>query len=224
MPSSFCAQSFAVIAVALFAALLVWLAHVARVRPATGLSVGVTLAAWLSIPSAYAPSGTFLDERALWALTAAGVLAALAAALSRSLAPALDRSSGGWLVGFQGFRVPLALCLWRLAAEGHLPYRVAAFGMSLDLITGALAPLVAWLVYRDRALSDRWVLALHGLGLVLLAVVLGEALLVLSTAAVPVLATTPFLWLLTFVVPLALFAHVASMRQVLRQRREPALA
>src|SRR5690606_1052366 len=121
-----------------------------------------------------------LDDGAVLVLTAVGVLAALGFGLSRGVAAAVDRTSGAWLVGAQGVRLFLALVLWRLAAEGLYPHRVAAGGMSLDLVTGALAPLVAWLAYRERTLSDRWLLAFHGLGLTLLAVLLGETLLVVT--------------------------------------------
>lgn len=224
MASSFCSQSFAALVVALFAGVLLWLAHVARVRPAPGLAAGVALAAWLTVPSGYAqPDAPPLDDLVVLALTAVGVLVALGAALSRGVGALLDRTSGAWLVGAQGARLVLALVLWRLAAEGLYPHRVAAGGMSLDLATGALAPLVAWLAYRERTLSERWLLAFHGLGLALLAVLLGEALLVVTSAS-DVLEASPFLWLPTFVVPVALFAHVASLRQVLRQRVGAALA
>lgn len=224
MASLFCAHSFAILVVGLYLALLLWLAHVARVRPALGLGIGIVLAGWLSLPSTYAPAGTFLDDDLLLALTGVGLFGALFAALSRSLGPVLDRTDGGWLVCFQGFRVLLALLVWRLAAEGLVPHSVSVDGMSLDLATGALAPVVAWLAFRERTLSDRWLLAFHGLGLVLLSVVLGEALLAVTTEEAPAVSTTPFLWLPTFVVPLALFAHVASLRQILRERWRRGLA
>lgn len=224
MVSTFCAHSFGILVVSLYVALLLWLSHVARVRPGPGLGAGVVLAAWLSLTSARAPLGTHLDADAVLALTGVSLFGAVAAGLSRALGPVLDRTGGGWLVGFQGFRVVLALLLWRLAAEGLLPHRVSVGGMSLDLATGALAPVVAWLSFRERTLADRWLLAFHGLGLALVSVVLGEVLLTVSTRADAALSTTPFLWLPTFVIPLAVFAHIASLRQILRERWRRGLA
>lgn len=224
MASTFTLHSFGILVVGLYAGLLLWLAHVARVKPTRGIGTGIVIAAWLSTTSARAPIGSHTDGQLIVALTGLGLFAAIAVALSRPLGPLLDRTSGAWLVGFQGFRLVLALLMWRLAAEGLAPYRVSAGGMSLDLATGALAPLVAWLAYKDRALSDRWVLAFHGLGLVLLSVLLGETLLTATTSTEPAVTTTPFLWLPTFVVPVAAFAHLASVRQVLRERWRVAVA
>lgn len=216
MASSFSTHSFAALVVLLFAGLLLWISHVARVGPGPGIGAGVALAAWLSIPSSYAEEAP-LDELIVLALTGVGVFFALSLGLSRRVVAALEPSSGAWLVGVQALRLPLALLLWRLAAEGLYEHRVSAGGMSLDLVTGTLAPPLAWLAYQERTLSDRWLLAFHGLGLTLLAVLLGELVLVV-TSANEVLSTSPFVWLPIFFVPVMLFAHVASVRQILRER------
>lgn len=219
MASTFATQSFGLLVVGSYAVLLLWLARVGRMHPGPGIGAGVVLAAWLSLTAAQAPASEPATGDAVFVLTGLAVFGAVAAALSRPVRQVLDRTSPGWLIAFQAVRFGLALVLWRLAAEGLWPNRVAAFGMSLDVVTGALAPLVAWLAYKERTLSSRWVLAFHGLGLTLLAVVLGETLLAASSFLTPAPATTPFIWLPTFVLPLALFAHVASIRQVVRERR-----
>lgn len=221
MASAFANHAFATLVIALFVGVLLWIAHVARVGPAPGISSGVALAAWLTIPSSYAREGA-LGDMVVLALTGVGMLAAIGLGLSRAVVRAIDRSSGAWLVGVQALRLPLALVLWRLAAEGLYEHRVSAFGMSLDVITGALAPPLAWFVYRERALSERWLLAFHGLGLALLAVLLGEVVLVVTSES-QVLEASPFLWLGTFLIPVALFAHLASLRQVSRGLRSPSL-
>jgi hypothetical protein len=81
-----------------------------------------------------------------------------------------------WLVGFQAFRVPLELAMHRAHTEGLMPIQMSYSGQNFDIVTGATA-LVLGVVMSVRAVP-RWVVhAWNVLGLVLLANILGVAML-----------------------------------------------
>jgi hypothetical protein len=48
-----------------------------------------------------------------------------------------------WLVGFQGFRLPLELLMHRAYTEGVMPVQMSYSGRNLDVVTGATAIVLA---------------------------------------------------------------------------------
>ena len=81
-----------------------------------------------------------------------------------------------WLVGFQAFRLPLELAMHRAHTEGLMPIQMSYSGQNFDIVTGATA-LVLGVVMAVREVP-RWVVqAWNVLGLVLLANILGVAML-----------------------------------------------
>lgn len=81
-----------------------------------------------------------------------------------------------WLVGFQAFRLPLELAMHRAQTEGLMPIQMSYSGQNFDIVTGVTA-LVLGLVMAVREVP-RWVVrAWNVLGLVLLANILGVAML-----------------------------------------------
>jgi hypothetical protein len=63
------------------------------------------------------------------------------------------------LVGFQAFRLPLELVLWRAAEDGTMPIQMSFEGRNFDIVSGATALLLA-VAQRRKQLSSRVVLAL----------------------------------------------------------------
>lgn len=81
-----------------------------------------------------------------------------------------------WLVGFQAFRLPLELAMQRAHTEGLMPIQMSYSGQNFDIVTGATA-LVLGLVMAVREVPRSVVQAWNVLGLVLLANILGVAML-----------------------------------------------
>lgn len=127
------------------------------------------------------------------------------------------------LVGFHGFRLPLELVMHRAAREGTMPAQMSFDGWNFDIVTGASALVVAWLVAKGSA--PRWlVLTFNALGSLLLFAIVAIALASLPQFRAfgdePARVNTwvayfPFVWLPAGLVASALFGHVVLWRRLL---------
>ena len=59
------------------------------------------------------------------------------------------------LIGFQFFRVPVAVFLRGMYQAGQVPVQVTYEGLNLDIFAGLTAPAMAWLVWRGKVGSLR---------------------------------------------------------------------
>jgi hypothetical protein len=133
-----------------------------------------------------------------------------------------------WLA-LQSFRLPLELLLYSMYQHGVIGQHMTLAGFNADILVGLTAPLAAWFVWRYQArvwiywFSVLW----NSLGLVLL---LNILILAVLSAPFPfqyfrqepanrMVAEFPFVWLPTLFIPLALFAHLVSIRLALRPRQ-----
>ncbi|HUQ75950.1 MAG TPA: hypothetical protein VM183_14580 [Burkholderiales bacterium] len=125
------------------------------------------------------------------------------------------------LVGFQVFRVPLEWVLHRLYSEGVIPVQMTYAGQNFDIVSGVLAAALALWLWTGRR-SVRLVAAWNIIGLVLLATIVGIAIL---SSPVPfrqfmndppnlLPSTLPYVWLPTFLVQAALFGHLLVFRAI----------
>jgi hypothetical protein len=154
------------------------------------------------------------------------LLIAVGVALSPLGGRIVARISIAALVGYQGFRVLVELLLHRAYLEGLMPIQMSYSGRNFDVVSGVTAILLgAWLATgrRSRAL----VLAWNVLGLILLANIIGVALL---SAPTPFrvfmnepentfITRVPYVWLPAVMVLAALMGHVLVSRWLLAQRR-----
>lgn len=203
---------------------LVW--ATARHSKRLALAVGAGLGGWLAFTAGLAVSGLLsawdsLPPRLpLLPLTAfvTGVLLNRTEALA-GLRAATPRA---WLVGVQTFRVAVELALYAYFLEGRAPVQMTFEGRNLDIVVGLAAPLVAFAIARKRA-APAVVLAFNVLGLLVLANTIATAATSVpgplfrgwAGGTFPALATWPLVWLPSFLAPLAIFLHVASIRQTL---------
>lgn len=142
--------------------------------------------------------------------------------------------SGLWLlrapaaawVAVQSFRLPLELWLYGLFSTGVIDRRMTFAGANADIVVGLSAPLLAAFVHRRGGVEPglrRWLLAWNVLGLMLLLNVVVIAVLSMplpfqvftTEPANRFIAQLPFVWLPTLLVPLALMAHIVSLRRTL---------
>ncbi len=124
------------------------------------------------------------------------------------------------LVGFQAFRIPLELIMYRAATEGVMPIQMSFSGQNFDIITGILAALIGlWGVVSDAPRAILWAFTGIGLGLLI-------NIVTIAIRSTPVIAAygpeqlnlwvtiAPFVWLPTVFVTLALFGHLLLIQRL----------
>jgi hypothetical protein len=183
----------------------------AATRRRRWLSVAIVLVAWLAVTWTLAFAGVFQ------ACSGAGFLLPLALFLPLIiglpfllrlswLGDVLDVTPPGWLIGLQAYRVfgSVFILAW---AGAILPGAFAWPAGAGDTLVGVLALAVASIVSRNRAAGVAW----NVLGILDLA----DAFL-LSTLTVQGQLPFPLVLIPSFVVPLSVLLHAASLRQLRR--------
>lgn len=133
-----------------------------------------------------------------------------------------------FLIGISAFRFPLELVMHQAAAERVMPRVMSYSGWNFDILTGMSAALIA-LNFAARGVP-LWLAALwNAAGFALLCIVVSIAIM-----ATPLfhmfprdfpntwITHVPFVWLPTFLVPLALLSHILVLRHLLARWRKPA--
>ena len=126
------------------------------------------------------------------------------------------------LIGFQFFRVPVAVFLRGMFQAGQAPMQITYEGLNFDIFVGLTAPAMAWLVWRGKVGSYA-IWAWNALGLVLLAEAIVITVLsmptefrVFTNEPASTFATyTPYIWLPTVLAPAALLGHLLVLRWLL---------
>lgn len=140
----------------------------------------------------------------------------------RRFADALSLSRLTWL---HVVRVPVELVLFRLCLYGAVPESMTFEGQNFDILSGISAPFVAYYGFAGGKIRRGLLIVWNLVCLALLANIVATAFL---SAPSPLqrlafdqpnvaILYFPFVWLPTFVVPVVLFAHLASLRQLFRQ-------
>jgi hypothetical protein len=195
------------------------------------MALRVAIVVWLAVPAVLAVRGVFLNFTSVPPNLLRLVLPMLLIVVALCASPwgryAAEKLPTSLLVGTQAFRFPLELVLYGLAAHGLLSSEMTLLGYNFDIVTGILALPLWWSVRRLTA--PRWaLLAWNALGFVLLVVVLTIAIL---SFPVPfgwfdppnlIVAFYPWVWLPTFLVPIALCSHILLMRKLLMPESPPA--
>ena len=129
-----------------------------------------------------------------------------------------------WLIGLQSFRILIEIELFYLYRDGLLPRIMTFEGRNFDILVGLSAPFVAWYVHREHKADrgcPRFVAAWNVFGLLLLTNVVVHGILSMPTAFQVFtdppgnigMAYFPWIWIPTFVVPLAYLLHILSLRR-----------
>lgn len=218
--------SWVSLVVLVLAVLLGAVAHFLGRRVALG--VGAVLVGWLALTAALGAHGLLGAPRFL-VLPATTLTALVVLSRTAALRRLRDVLPPHWPPLAQSFRVGVELLLFALFVAGRAPEQVTFEGRNADVLVGLTGPLVAWLVASGR-LSARGLVAWN---VASLAVLLNTVLTVASSAPGPLrldwggapfaeLTGWPLVWLPAFLVPVAVFLHVLSLRQALSLlRRAP---
>ncbi|RAV98557.1 hypothetical protein [Pseudochryseolinea flava] len=128
------------------------------------------------------------------------------------------------LITLQVFRVFVEILLWALFIQGLLPEQMTFDGRNFDIISGLTAPMMAWLVYKQKV-SKAIVVLWNVCCLALLVNIVTTAILSMPTPfrvfmnepANTIVATFPFILLPGFLVPLAYTLHFFSLKSITRK-------
>jgi hypothetical protein len=125
-------------------------------------------------------------------------------------------------------RIPVELVLHQLYVNKTIPQSMTYEGWNFDILSGITAPIVFWLAFRGGKTNRPLLIAWNIGALLLLANIVAIAIRALDSPfnLVPLdeqnraVLYFPFIWLPTIVVPVVLFAHLASLWILLRKRSE----
>lgn len=186
-----------------------------------GMLVWTSLVAALGISGFYQKVGTFPPRFIfLLAPTAIFVFSLFLFKKSRNF---MDTLSLKWLTLLHIIRIPVEIVLYYIFLEGLIPELMTFDGYNFDIISGLTAPILYYLVFVKKVWSRKALFIWNFLALILLLNILTIAVLSAPTPfqklafEQPNIGVTyfPFVWLPAVVVPIVLFSHLASIRQLL---------
>lgn len=198
--------------------------------PRRAIAAIIAVDGWLLI-TGFLASGDFLGD---FSLTPPPFVLVIVIALTALFGFALPRLGARFalqtplqrLVLFQSFRIPIAIALELLVLRGVLPYQLSIRGWNWDLLAGLSALLIAWLAARQQ-LPDWLLLLWNSLSSILALVLFVIAFLALplpfqsfqSEPSSILLTNLPFVWLLSALLPAALFGHLLIFRYLWSKRQ-----
>ena len=155
------------------------------------------------------------------------VVSVFATSAGRRFADSLPLVNITWL---NTVRIVVELVLYWLFLNKRVPELMTFEGRNYDIFSGITAPFVAYFGLTKHKLSRQWLLVWNFVCLALLLTIISIGLL---SAPTPLqqfgfdqpnraIGNFPFSWLPTFVVPIVLFGHLVSIRQLLRQPQNQA--
>ena len=183
--------------------------------------------AWLVIQFILAYNGFYDDNMSLpprFALTLAvplfGILILFLTKAGRATIDSLSVSTLTWL---QIVRIPVEIVLYFLMLEKAIPQLMTFEGRNFDVLSGITAPIAAYFGFARGSINRKLLLVWNILCLLLVLNIVINAILSIPTPFqqfafdqpnVAVLKF-PFVWLPAFIVPVVIFSHLASIRQLM---------
>lgn len=136
-------------------------------------------------------------------------------------------TSVGWLIYIQSFRIIVELIIWGLYKQGIVPIETTFEGYNYDVVVGLTAVPLAYYAKRDK-ISPLMLMLWNIAGLLILAntvrlfvstVYFPEIFGQDSTMIEPAFAKLPYLLIAGFFMPLAVYIHALSIKQLLNRRQ-----
>jgi hypothetical protein len=185
------------------------------------------LMGWLLLQFLIARSGFYTDTSGVPPRFVLLVLPPLVGIVLLFSTPAgrryIDSLDLPWLTLLHVVRIPVEMVLLGLFVHKAVPQLMTFEGRNFDIVSGLTAPVLFYFAFVKKNLGWKVLLFWNFLCLALLANIVITAVLSLPSPFQklafdqPNIAVLyfPFVWLPAFVVPLVLFSHLASIRQLL---------
>lgn len=187
-----------------------------------GLAIWMTIQAVLSINDVYKAETNLLPPKILVLGVLPVILLMLLLFVSRTGRVFIDSLPLKNITWLNAIRIPVELVLFFLFINGAVPELMTFEGRNFDIVAGATAPFVAYLGWGRRSLGSASILSWNLICLALLLNIVVNAFLSVPSPIQkfafdqPNIAVLnfPFSWLPTFIVPVVLFGHLVSIRQL----------
>lgn len=188
----------------------------------------IVLLAWLLVQGVVAGTGFYLNEKGIpprfALLIGPAVIGILLLFLTSSGRSFIDTLDAGRLTLLHVVRIPVELVLLGLFHCGAIPEVMTFEGRNFDILSGLSAPLVYYFGYVRQRLGKGMLIGWNLVCLALLVNVVTHAVLAAPTDFQRIafdqpnvgVLYFPFVWLPCLVVPLVLFAHLVSMRRLMK--------
>jgi len=195
----------------------------------------VVLLFWLIAQYFIAHSGFYLETNILpprFALTIVPpVLLIVIMFLPKKGKEFIDRLDLRTLTILHIIRIPVEIVLLWLSIYKTIPGLMSFEGRNWDILSGITAPLIYFIVFRLKLAGRKFLLAWNFLCLALL---INIVILAILSAPFPfqrlafdqpniAVLYEPFIWLPCCIVPIVLFSHLASIRQILMSTERKAI-
>ena len=127
------------------------------------------------------------------------------------------------LTWLHSVRIPVEIVLWLLFINGAVSELMTFEGRNFDILAGITAPVVAFFVFRKKAIEIRGLLIWN---FICLALVLNIVIIAIFAVPTPfqkwgfeqpniAVMYFPFIWLPCCVVPLVIFSHLVAIRRLI---------
>jgi hypothetical protein len=183
------------------------------------------LVVWAAFVTVWSASGTMADF-SIFPLNFAPVIAVpliatIALLFSPTLNEILRHVPAANLIWLQSFRIFVEVLLWALYVRNLLPEQMSFEGRNFDILSGLTAPVVAWLVTRNR-ISKTMLIVWNLACLALLINIVGIAILstpspwriFMNDPSNTIVTYFPVSLLPGFLVPLAYILHLFCLKQL----------
>ncbi len=193
-----------------------------------GTATGFVL--WIALSGILAANGFFTEFQAMpprfVLLILPPLLFIMWLAFSPSFALLLHAIPQAWLIYIQLFRIIVEIVLWLVFLDNIIPVQMTFEGRNFDILTGLTAPVVAYFCFHRKVWSWKAAVVWNILGI---ALVVNIVLISILSAPTPFrvfmnepantfIAHLPFVWLPAFVVPVAYWLHILSIKQLLSKK------
>ncbi|MBB4802151.1 hypothetical protein HNP37_002224 [Flavobacterium nitrogenifigens] len=193
-----------------------------------GLAIWLLLQAFLALKDIYSSTTDASPPIIMLAGIFPAVLAIVLLFLTRGGQHFVDGLPLKQLACLHVVRIPVEIILYWLFLNKLVPQAITFEGRNFDIFAGVTAPIIAYFGFVKPILGRRVILIWNFICLGLLLNVVVTAML---SAPSPLQSFAfeqpniailyfPFSWLPTFIVPVVLFAHLASVRQLIMQRKK----
>lgn len=226
-PSLFIQVTFIVLTMVLYVITLSWVARRSEGGKRRAIQVGVGLALWFALTAVAAVTGFLSQFDAMpprfIVVVAPAILCALILPWLPFMRGIVSRTTRHGPVLMQSFRIAMELILWKLVLEQVIPVRMSFEGANFDVVAGMLGLIVGVTLLKKLQLSRGVVIAYNVAGIALVSTIVAIAIMSTPTplrvftddVANTLPAYWPFVWLPCFVVPVAYFGHMLSLRREL---------
>lgn len=130
------------------------------------------------------------------------------------------------LTYLHSIRIPVEIVLWYLFLNKTIPEEMTFAGRNFDILAGITAPLIAYAGFSKLKLNKAVILIWN---FICLGLLINIGVVGFLSAPTPfqkfgveqpniALLYFPFSWLISFIVPMVLFAHLVSIKQLIKHK------